>query len=59
VNKVHNTKKRQDFHYKSSIVGSPSQYSDSYVDWLVAQFGKDSGFFSKARLKVRTVEASK
>jgi hypothetical protein len=54
VSKVHNIRKRPEYFYKGKIKGSPTQYSQSFIDWLSQQYGKDSDFFSKARMKVKT-----
>lgn len=59
VIKVHNAKRRPEFHYKSGIVGSPSQYSASFVDWVVAQHSRDGEFFAKARQKARAGRAGR
>ena len=50
---VYGVKKRPEFYYKGTVPGSPTQYSRRFVDWLLGQYGKDSGFFSKAREKAR------
>jgi hypothetical protein len=40
------------YYYKSKF-GSP-QYSDSFVNWLVNEYDKDSEFFNKAREKYKS-----
>ena len=40
--------KHPEFYYRPFIKSSP-QYSDAYIDWLVAEFKKDPSFFKKAR----------
>jgi len=50
---VYGVRKRPDFYYKGTVPGSPTQYSQRFVDWLLNQYRKDSGFFSKAREKAR------
>lgn len=37
---------RPEFYYRSKF-GSP-QYSEAYVEWIIHQFEKDAGFFTKA-----------
>lgn len=49
VNKAHAVKKRADWFYQGKVVGSPSQYSQAFVDWLVERVRQDSQFFVKAR----------
>lgn len=55
VNKAYGIKKRPEFYYKGSVKGSPSQYSQAFVDWLLKEHGKDTEFFSKARLKAKSM----
>lgn len=55
VNKVYGIKKRPEFYYKGSVKGSPTQYSQPFVDWLLKEHGRDSEFFSKARLKAKSL----
>jgi hypothetical protein len=49
VNKAYGVKKRTDWFYQGKVVGSPSQYSQAFVDWLVERVKQDSDFFVKAR----------
>lgn len=49
VNKVHGVKKRADWFYQGKVVGSPSQYSHAFIDWIVERVKQDSQFFVKAR----------
>lgn len=49
VIKVHRIKTRSEFFYQGKVKGSPGQYSQTFVDWLVRQFQKDPNFFQKAR----------
>ncbi len=49
VNKVHGVKKRADWFYQGKVVGSPSQYSQAFIDWIVERVKQDANFFVKAR----------
>jgi hypothetical protein len=49
VNKVHGVKKRADWFYQGKVVGSPSQYSEAFVDWMVERVKQDPHFFVTAR----------
>lgn len=49
VNKVHGVKKRPDWFYQGKVVGSPSQYSQAFVDWMVERVKQDPLFFVNAR----------
>ncbi|MBP6719336.1 MAG: DUF3644 domain-containing protein [Rhodoferax sp.] len=49
VNKVHGVKKRADWFYQGKVVGSPSQYSQAFIDWIVERVKQDSQFFVNAR----------
>lgn len=49
VNKAHGVKQRSEYFYQGAVKGSPAQYSQAYVDWLLQQYNKDHQFFVKAR----------
>lgn len=49
VNKVHGVKNRADWFYQGKVVGSPSQYSQAFVDWMVGRVKQDPHFFVRAR----------
>ena len=49
VVEVYGVKKRPEHYYKGTVPGSPTQYSQTFVDWLLTQYGKNSDFFTKAR----------
>jgi hypothetical protein len=49
VNKAHGVKKRAEWFYQGKVVGSPSQYSQGFVDWIVERVKQDPQFFVKAR----------
>lgn len=54
INKVYNIKTRSEYFYQGKIQGSPGQYSQAFVDWLVVeQYQKDNQFFCKARAKAK------
>ena len=49
INKVHGVKKRSEYFYQGKVKGSPAQYSQRFVDWLIQQHRRDGEFFAKAR----------
>ena len=49
VNKTYGVKQRSEYFYQGRVKGSPAQYSQTLVDWLVQQCRKDAEFFQKAR----------
>lgn len=51
INKVHGVKKRSEYFYQGKVKGSPAQYSQRFVDWLIQQHQRDGEFFAKARTK--------
>lgn len=55
VNKAHVVKQRSEFFYQGKIKGSPVQYSQGFVDWLIRQHQTDGRFFAKARSKAKGV----
>ena len=55
INKVHKIKNRPEYFYQGKVPGSPGQYSQAFVDWLVKQYSRDECFFRKAREKVKQI----
>lgn len=49
VIKAHRIKQRPEWFYQGKVKGSPAQYSQALVDWLIRQYEKDNAFFQKAR----------
>ncbi|SMH67291.1 protein of unknown function [Acidithiobacillus ferrivorans] len=49
VNKAYDVKKRPEYFYQGKVKGSPAQYSQAFVDWLIQQHQRDGEFFSKAK----------
>ena len=45
VNKAYDIKKRSEYFYQGKVKGSPGQYSQVFVDWLMQQHQKDGQFF--------------
>lgn len=53
VVKVHNVEKRSEHFYHGTVTGSPKQYSEAFVEWLINQYQKDPNFFQVARKKAK------
>ena len=51
INKTYNIKSKSEYFYQGQVKGSPAQYSQNFVSWVVRQYNKDRGFFYKTRLK--------
>lgn len=51
VNKAYDVKKRSEYFYQGKVKGSPGQYSQAFVDWLIQQYQRDGEFFAKAKAK--------
>jgi hypothetical protein len=47
--------KRPDFAFKPHRLAAP-QYSDAFIEWVVAEFRSDNGFFERVRNKCRPKE---
>ena len=54
--KVYGIKKRPEFHYKCCVLGSPTQYSRHFVDWIMGQYDKNNQFFVQTRRKARSIK---
>ncbi len=53
VNKVYGVTDRLEFFYQGEVKGSPRQYSQAFVDWLVEKHGQDEQFFPKTRARAK------
>lgn len=53
VNKAYGIKQRPEYFYRGTVKGSPVQYSQSFVNWLIQQHRNDVGFFTKAKSKAK------
>jgi hypothetical protein len=49
----YNVKRRPDFFYQGTVPGSPVQYSEAFVEWLLKQLEKDPDFFATCREKAK------
>jgi len=58
VNKAHGVRQRPEYFYKGTVKGSPGQYSQAFVDWLIQQHRCDAQFFVKAKAKTKPKKAS-
>jgi len=55
INRVYDIKKRSEFYYKGRVQGSPTQYSLSFVEWVLRQHKNDNKFFKKTRQKAKSI----
>ena len=53
IRRVYGVDKRPDFYYHSGVAGSPKQFSEEFVEWIVGRYERDDGFFEKTRLKAK------
>ena len=51
VRRIHDTDRREEFFHKPRF-GSP-QYSDAFIDWVVASYSEDAQFFDDAKAEYR------
>lgn len=58
VAKVFSVKKNSTYYYQGTVQGSPSQYSQEFVDWLTNECEKNSDFFDRARQKYNEMRKS-
>lgn len=59
VNQVFNIKSRSEFFYQQNkIKGSPPQYSEKFLKWLIDRYEKDNEFFVKTRIKKKQFDKS-
>lgn len=47
---------RPEFYYKGKIPGSPTQYSDHFINWMIKELSKDNEFFANARQKIKKIQ---
>lgn len=53
VNNAYGVRKRPEYFYQGKVKGSPAQYSQTFVDWLIQQYQRDGEFFAKAKVKAK------
>jgi hypothetical protein len=53
INIVYEIRKRPDFYYKGKIKGSPTQYSLTFIEWIIKEYDKNNNFFEQTRTKRR------
>lgn len=56
VNRVYGVKSRPDYFYQGKVLGSPGQYSQSLVDWLIRRYRQDRKFFLKTRARYKRLQ---
>ena len=59
VNEVYQVRSKPEYFYKGKIQGSPSQYSQAFVDWLIKKYRKDQKFFSITRYRKKDIAKAK
>jgi hypothetical protein len=59
VLEVYNIKNNPEYYYKGKVSGSPTQYSDSFVNWLFKELDKDINFFTNTRQKAKDIRTHK
>jgi hypothetical protein len=53
VVKIYGVRKRPEFYYHGTVKGSPVQYSQVFVEWLLKQYNNNNAFFTDVRQKVK------
>ncbi|MBD2078454.1 DUF3644 domain-containing protein [Leptolyngbya sp. FACHB-17] len=51
--KIFDITKRPDYYYLSSVPGSPKQYSQAFIEWIVSEYNDDNTFFEQVRQKAK------
>jgi len=54
VNTAYRVKQRPEYFYQGRVKGSPPQYSQAFLDWLIEQYRRDKDFFQKTRTSSRS-----
>ncbi len=53
VNKKHSVKSRPEWFYQGKVAGSPPQYSEALLEWLISRQQQDTDFFVAARRSIK------
>lgn len=53
VIRAHGVRQRPEYFYQGKVKGSPAQYSQGFVSWLIQQHHRDGDFFTKARVTAK------
>ena len=59
VNTVYNVKENPAFFYQGAVPGSPAQYSNEFIQWLVKKSAGGAEFFQTTRQKAKAIRASR
>lgn len=54
INKVYQIKSKSEYFYQGKITGSPAQYSQKFVNWIMEQHNRDKEFFVKTKAKAKS-----
>ncbi len=54
IRAVHKIEQKPDFYAQPKF--GPTQYSDAFIEWILAEFSKDPNFFAKARNEYRKAQ---
>ena len=58
LNRVYGLKMRPEYFYQGKVKGSPGQYSNTYVEWVVKRYESAPLFFDLTREKYRSMKDS-
>ena len=58
VIKVFGITKRSEHYHQGSVPGSPKQYSQAFIEWLIEAFDEDNSFFEGVRQKSKAMDAA-
>jgi hypothetical protein len=53
INRKHKVKSKPEWFYQGKVAGSPAQYSNAFIHWVIERFRQDKNFFVKARKAVK------
>ena len=56
LNRVYGLKSRPEHFYQGKVKGSPGQYSNTFVEWVVARYESDPQFFDLTRQKDKSTK---
>ena len=56
VIRVHRVKTRFEYFYQGKVPGSPGQYSQLFVDWLIQKYRRDDQFFANTRTENKRLQ---
>ena len=59
LNRVYKVKAKREYFFQGKIIGSPVQYSQVFIDWVINRYRQDNNFFQLTRAREKELRQSR